>query len=488
MSQTSLDTSYPGSFWSALDPSRKVPGRLVLDGRWPRIILSSPLTPSLEVKETVRNPDGSSTQKLGVPLRNDPLTIHGEVIGAKARKVTIFAANTIRHRGEGIFSLLTGRERLEEQTLEGDWCLLGAHEDENFEIETCSFRFQNIDEWTSRGEFSLEVAPDGSRGAIAYEKPGDVSARIPGSSRVIIFATTRLVRPPSKMNGLGFSYRTHFRFERLPAITMSDLLNQYIGPVVQLVTLCTGGDAAPTSIEVKSSSGDRWCIVHHPVLKDAYELNALLNPLLSMYDLGIHGIARWISRHAKISPIPGLVANIVSLSQSRDIENQVLELATSFEGLHRRLYPNVQRISKSKADELRRAARRSVPVEFQAIVNEALFHLHDPTYHERLAYLLGEVGSVAPNIVGNRESWLKQVKNARNGFAHQLPNVKMGSIEALDALGQSLRWSLTFLLLRQTGIDDTLLSQRIQDHRPYEDFLLYAKQVNPEVWPSAANE
>ncbi|WP_374203631.1 HEPN domain-containing protein, partial [Streptomyces geysiriensis] len=123
-------------------------------------------------------------------------------------------------------------------------------------------------------------------------------------------------------------------------------------------------------------------------------------------------------------------------------------------------------MSKTQADRVRRMARDSVPEEFARIVNDALFHLYDPTYHERLVQLLDDVEEIAPGIVGDRGQWLHQVKSARNGFAHQLPTAGKGDIESLHALSQSLRWVLTFRLLRLTGMNERIISRRIREYLP----------------------
>lgn len=470
----------PGVFWSTQDPTKKIAGRLVLSGRRPRVVLTSPMTPGLEVKSRTTNPDGSVVTTIGAPNRQPDLTVHGEVLHTYARKITLFECRTVSRKSNFLFG-----SQIEEHTLEGEWSILGAHETGNFTIESCRFRFSEIDSWTARGSYLLEFANDGSSGKIAYERPEDLSADI-GKGKGSAGVKTELLPPYWDLNGSGFTYRTRIYFEQLPGLTMPELMNRYIGPTSHLVTLCTSRDAAPISVHVKSSTGDRWCLVHHPAITGQQEDGRPPEPLLNLDDIGIQGIAQWIAIYQQISPIPALVANIAASEYPRTVENQVLELATSFEGLHRRLYPNARRMSKSQAKKLRRIARDSVPGEFSHLINEALFHLYDPTYHERLTCLLDEVTSVAPDIVGDKEEWLRQVKNARNGFAHQLPDAKTVETEALYALAQSLRWALTLLLLRLTGIEDTLLAHKIKEHSPYGNFLQYAKRVNRDVWPGAS--
>ncbi|MER6725766.1 MULTISPECIES: HEPN domain-containing protein [Streptomyces] len=474
------DGSHPGVFWSSKAPDEAIPGRLVLSGPRPRVILSSPITPALVVKSRTKGADGSTIAELGPPESQPDLTLHGEVIHGYARKVTLFECRTVRRRSQGLLG-----PDFEEQTLEAEWSILGSHEDEDFAIETCSFRFPSVDEWTARGSYNLEFRKDGSSGRISYERPEDLTAPLAENQGTVTVKTD--LRPPNwNLNGAGFSYYTRMILEKLPHVTISQLINQYIGPVIQLVTLCTSKDASPTSIEVKDSSDARWCLVHHAVVKEAHEKRKPLYPLLTLEDVGILGVAEWISSYPQVSPIPALVSNIAASDHGRTVENKVLELAASLEGLHRRLYPQVRRMSKTQADRVRRMARDSVPEEYARIVNDALFHLYDPTYHERLVQLLDDVEEIAPGIVGDRDQWLHQVKSARNGFAHQLPNAGKGDIESLHALSQSLRWVLTFRLLRLTGMNERIISRRIREYHPYADFLTYAKRANPDAWPASA--
>ncbi|WP_406188999.1 hypothetical protein OH791_14800 [Streptomyces anulatus] len=477
MPRNGSDDSFPGVFWSTLSPDRKIPGRLILSGRRPRVTLSSPITPAMEIKSQTQSQNGSITTALGPPENEPELTLHGEVIGGYARRVTLFECRTVSRRSLGLFS-----SEIEEQTLEGEWCILGAHEGADFRIESCSFRFPNIDTWTARGSYQLEMAKDGSFGKISYQRPDDLLTEI-ANGMGSMAVRTQLLHPQWGRNGPRFTYRTRIIFEQLPAVSVSELINKYIAPITHLVTLCSRKDASPSSMEVKNSSGDRWCLVHHAVLTEAKDNGEVPRPLLTLDDVTIEGVAKWIIEYQRVSPIPALVSNISAADHPRSVENQVLELAASFEGLHRRLYPESRRMSKSQADRIRRTARDSVPEEFSPLVNDALFHLYDPTYHERIVCLLDEVDSIAPNLVGDREQWIKQVKNARNGFAHQLPNARVGNIEALYVLSQSLTWALKFLLFRLTGMDESILTERIREHRPYEDFLLYARRANPDAWP-----
>jgi ApeA N-terminal domain 1 len=473
----SSDHTIPGVFWVEGQPNKSAPGRLDLHSRRPRVILASPLTSRFIERDKTVRPDGLTETALAI-CEDEP-TVHGRLYRGGIGKVTLFASRTVEYRGT------MWDDEFGEQVLEGEWALLGSHVDDDFRAERCTFRIRYLEEWANRGHVQLEYAPDGSSGRLSYQKPDDLVSTLEELG-VSLRVRTRLKPPSWKINGSGFSYHTYFMLENLPRITLSELFSAYVGPVSRLATLCIGKDAPPVSISIASAPDDRWSVVRHPVIDGEGDHQQVLAPLMSMDDLGLDGIARWIIRHPSLAPVPALVSNLSVSIAERTVENQLLELAATCEGLHRRLYPELRRMTRRQADKQRRLARDAVDEKYRTWVNQALGHLDQVSYQERLEYLLERVSPVAPEVIGKRSEWIGQVKNARNGFAHQLlgAGLDVTTIESGNALALSLKWVLTILLLREAGVNDELLRRRVQGCEEYQSFLRYAKKVNPVVWPS----
>jgi hypothetical protein len=63
-------------------------------------------------------------------------------------------------------------------------------------------------------------------------------------------------------------------------------------------------------------------------------------------------MTRWLAAARRLRPIPALVAGVRAGSE-RTVENQLLELATAAEGLHRRMFPDQRVLDAEDAERIR---------------------------------------------------------------------------------------------------------------------------------------
>src|SRR5262245_5006601 len=95
-------------------------------------------------------------------------------------------------------------------------------------------------------------------------------------------------------------------------------------------------------------------------------------------------------------------------------------MAIAVEGLHRRLWPKDRVMSRGQASKTRRLARAAVDdPDLRQRVGDALLHLEEPTYAERLHSLTELVTGAVPAATGETPEWERRIKAVRNGFAHQ---------------------------------------------------------------------
>jgi hypothetical protein len=112
----------------------------------------------------------------------------------------------------------------------------------------------------------------------------------------------------------------------------------------------------------------------------------------------------WLDAAPRLRPIPSLVAEVAT-HPGRTLANQLLEIAIAAEGLHRRLRPNERVMSLGQAANARRLGRDAVAAKVRQRVNDALLHLEEPTYAERLRFLTDLVRDAVPGATGETENW-----------------------------------------------------------------------------------
>jgi hypothetical protein len=168
-------------------------------------------------------------------------------------------------------------------------------------------------------------------------------------------------------------------------------------------------------------------------------------------------------------------------------------MAIAGEGLHRRLWPKDRMMSLGQARKTRQQAQGAVDdSDLQRRVGDALLHLEEPTYAERLHSLTELVTEAVPAATGDTPEWERRIKAVRNGFAHQTaPRVTATDAGDDDewqeylVLLRTLRWVLTGALLLQTGITASRLGERLQQHEPYRFLLRQAREWLPDLYPEA---
>jgi hypothetical protein len=122
-------------------------------------------------------------------------------------------------------------------------------------------------------------------------------------------------------------------------------------------------------------------------------------------------------------------------------------------------------MSRIEARQTGRDASYAVREEVHERVRQALTHLEDLSYRDRLLALVEESKLAVPGLTGRTADWIGRIVAVRNGFAHQLRDRETELEEHLVLL-RSLRWLLTSLLLIEAGTVPEVLAGRLGQHQP----------------------
>lgn len=494
-----------GRFWLPGSVDDKLPGRLDVVGRWPRVEILGELTPSLE--RVGVSGDGLTTWQPTAREGEEDLVVHGQLLGGYGRMTLIDAQTRLRR------SNLLGS--LSDQVLEGRYALIGglvgsaAHR-----FDVARVRMHNLDQWVRLTGLSVKVSENAHEMHIDFEAPDSVKVAVPGLGADLEFEASWTVPIPT-LSGASISTQMWLVWKVPAGQTVEGILTDVVNPLSALLTILFNEDCPPLELRVHDPNADCWLDVYSPALVTAPSIGTGA-PLVRLEEFGLAALASWLEQFAGLSPLPQLVAGAVT-SPARAVQSRLLELAAAAEGLHRRLHRDQRRYPRQQVDEgagflkalgadedLGLAVAALVQDKLQQSGTDAAFldarlrpkiaemlgqalkqYLWEPSFPERLAALLQEVNGAAPGVAGRQNKWKEAVVAARIGFAHSLESENDPAEDELrrwHVLAQSLRWLLTARLLLHAGVVAGTLTEAFDRSDAYSNFLRSALKTLPRVY------
>lgn len=443
----------------------------------PSVELDAPLTPALR---PLQGDDASADVFTLGPAQDGPEyeshVVHG-VLTEDGEEVTLVDAFTAGRRYSP-FDPSNGSQRLV-----GRYALLGGHVRPEAKFRHIRLRLEHLETWVALPGFSLTSANDELVVGLELETPVVPPAHLAeGVGRLAVEQVTHIAGPTHLGGRLERS--VWLRTEGLSG-TVDELGRRIVIPLASLTTLAVGRACRPVELEFAAEAAGPWlrnCLA----IRQAGPHLESHRVLLPFSEIGTAGVAAWLNQVNELGPLPAVVADAATTS-GRSLEAQVLELTTVAEGLHRRLFATQSRVEPKLAAQARSSAVQGVEHLGQPVtqaVREALGHLSEPTYRERMVALAEAAEVAVPGVAGRVDHWASKVVKARNAFAHLLPQGPPGTSAVDDWLTvtQSLRWLLTGLLLLQTGVAPESLGRRFEQHPPYRLFRRQAQSWLPQVY------
>jgi len=396
--------------------------------------LAEPLTPALREVARTEQRDGSQNVTYVLAdddVQPDTVTVHGMLRNGPRRMTLIDASTAGRQQVLGGSVGDPGMERLQ-----ADYAVLGGHiAGRGVRFTHARVQLQHLDVWAQLPGIEMQVATDGSRAILTHDQPNAESVQLRDPAGQLVLDST-LTLPEPTVRGGSLRRTAELRWDSSDAgLTIDELWVRLVDPLRVLLTLAVDADSPAVSLEVRANGDEPWLQVAHPGLAPvADELLPAHKVLLTRRHLGLPALERWLFRAGELSPVPQLVAAVAMSPAQRTVENQLLELAAAAEGLHRRLHPKQRILSRNQARDARRDAYYAVLEEVRDRVKQALGHLDEPTYRDRLEVLVEQGLQAAPGVTGEANEWIGLIVPARNGFAHQLAARKNREVEIEEYL------------------------------------------------------
>ncbi|MET8142128.1 HEPN domain-containing protein [Sphaerisporangium sp. NPDC005288] len=471
-----------GEFWLINNPDVKFRGRLMVEGGKSHLWVTGPLVSTTTTQIVSSKEEPVTTYVLRTP---QPLPENATILGTLDRRgqvqynedVTLLECLCVN---PGLSLPIPGSDHQE-------WLprliVRGTHADEvDPKFSRLQVRFAHLDEWA--GPYVLSQL-DGASDTDAEEIRRNLSASLADQGVVRLAREGIVTTSPAGDRNLRSAIWVEIT--GLKPMSFDELDRAYIAPLRTLLTLSLGKDCPPVEIQVGDDLLPVWFDIQPTPISPLTEDQLHSTMLLQCRDLGIQGIAHWLNRARLLGHLSHKVAAVVA-GFGYTIENEVLDLATAAEGLHRRLHPDRQRFDKDLVEQARAAALQGcddLEPKLQEAVKSALSHIADPSFRDRLHDLIDDCAAILPDVVGLRpKRWSSDIAEFRNRFAHELNKGHLNEKDILSCLAcrESLRWLLLARLLIETGIPHEILSDRLGKHPRYTIFLRQAKNWSPRIY------
>lgn len=414
-----------GSFWFPGKPDRQCEGRLGEDGsQW---VLTVDKEHLLERSaEPLPQPDGSVAWRVAPTPADDvsasaPRVIWGQLVDGT--QVSLLDAQLVVS--------FPWPAWIASQTFRGWRVVRGLHVD------------------------GLDVPCDGVR--LALPRPVTVEP-----------ADAAVAGAAGELSVWGVGHRSGLEIVCESPATLRELAELLPNRLCALFTIACGIDVGPLRREVLI--GTNW----FQFGVDRPEPSSQETDLLPAR-VGLELLGQWIDLSSRLGVIPFVVRTQRSL-----LGAELFALAAGLEGLHRHLYverhpfPTVTKKGRARARKAAVAAGVAqlaqegwADEEFaKSRFSNALNHVGQMSYRERLRELLEPVAKIAPGLFGpSLDQWSRAMVDARNMEGHRLTSGDdeslMEEVGRYFVLAESAKWGLRIAILRHV-VPSTEIAVAIQ--------------------------
>jgi hypothetical protein len=412
----------------------------------------------------------------GVQMRASPaaeradFTVHGS-LPVQPWSVSFLDCRTVTRRANAL-SGFSGTNA--HQVVHATWAVTGAHV--TAETTFSGFRLQltGLEEWAGSPGLKQTVMTKPPLGStISWTTPERHAVEFAEFDQTALLACESSARFAAiDVHGGYIETTNRLALSEIDGWTLRDALARFVVPIQTLMGQLTGHRARIRCLEVQVDG--TWCQVFGPLVEDADPSGGagrrtVVPVLLDHGALTLDHMARWCGLTVDLSPAPHVVAAALS-GEFTTVETEALTLATTAEGLDRRLHPEERRF-EAETVERARAQMQSLGIDdaLLAAMLGLLGHIHEPSMPQRVTRLAESVATAAPDCVGRVNRWKRQVTDMRIAGAHGLESQSTGDdgLLGLHALTRSLRWALRIRLLQECGVADADITSALASSAEY---------------------
>jgi hypothetical protein len=438
-----------GIWWVPAQPGVKVAGTLSCEpGEWPRLSLIGGLVDSFS---------GPDRVDLVIGYAGTALITLLDCVQAK---MTVSAPD------------ITTQELVARTVLRG----VGFEAIEEVRFDRAVIEVTHLDDWANLNGFQETVEADGEGPTgytLTYRPPEELEAQIPGGRVSIGVNWTRRAQA---MRQREVEQRATLKVDLDEAVPLNTLVNRYVQPLRNLVTLAVGAPSTVTSLRVSRKDllgpGDRRA-------EAEVEMPKVFPPpggrtrapamLFTVQELDFaERVPGWLALVDRLDAPCNLLFGLQYAPPSY-AEYRLLTAVAAAEALHRRLFPGKTRSPNATFVAMTKAILSAVPQEQRKWLKDELRWANQPKLRDRLMDLLELAGPAMAGVAPDYRSWSQKVARVRNDLTHWDPGqpIKLNGAQ-LFWLANAVAAVVKVCLLRELGFgenDCAALLARNSDHQ-----------------------
>jgi len=333
-----------------------------------------------------------------------------------------------------------------------DWA---AHPWRSVELEVA-----NLHEWLGGHGLDERITAqgDGTIDAYSLEYVAPDFAEYRGDAVVIGFSPflrTRSAAAGSKSIRPG----VRLRIEPSPPVDFPSLLEEYVVPVHDFLTLLIGRASSITDVRVSDDSDAQatllfgWARLGSAPPRPISRPETLVPYASVEKDFG-QVLQRWMESHKELSAACELY---FTTKYGRDLgsENRFLQMIQAAEVIHRRRFTN-EVIPKHDYSERMELVLENVPEEHRNWVREQLQFGNEPRLRHRLLDLVARSSEVISPLISSSAEFADRVVRTRNYLVHRDPGSKRRARTEkaeLDHMSDVVGFLIETVLLTELGFE-----------------------------------
>jgi hypothetical protein len=344
-----------------------------------------------------------------------------------------------------------------------------------------------VSEWASYQPISSSDV--GEKIVVEYEKPAALSANL-SSGQVRMVSDIRGSDDEQKVNWKAVS---SFIVTLDRPLSIDDIEERYVRPLRYLLSLATGTPAVVTRLRVQNSAhtkplgASQWLDVEFYQGKLPPEPPKPVSRHDMLFKLDDIEFSQFLPRWFELVERCGISLDLLfSLDNPGNIfvTNRMFNAVTAVEGLHQRLNPiheDVIKVHKKRVDAI---AGTIDDKHERKWLRENLAGAYRPTLRTRLGELLDLAGSTMHPYVGDRERWIKRVKDIRDLIGHGSSELEKDRRVQIR-LTASLELLYKLILMRELGFSDQYCMRAFTANRRWSYLPIILRSEIPEIFDIA---
>ncbi|MDQ6878405.1 MAG: hypothetical protein M3082_12095 [Candidatus Dormibacteraeota bacterium] len=440
-----------------------------------------PETPGREYAGQIsHDADGATAIELVGTLSGTPFPMHDpepEVLHGLGKQGPLFTARKVMRSGASMGMPGFATEVFRPRSL-----LVGAHVDETTLYDEALLETTFLTDWLHESGIRIELRPgaDAQKGSVAVSYQSPVVRTSHAAPGVTVTTWTSHQGHPMR-SGYGINETVALKVALETAIPVDDLIEDYVTPLLDLVSFGTGRSNAVDRLMVRSPSvtwvvGDKterenleflteWIAkpVKNPERLSADHMNfAAADAAMGFDEL----VRRWFALYQDLRPSLAPYFGLVYAPPTH-LDLRLVSISQALEAYHRASKLPRGAMSKEEFAKFKEALLDACPEKHTEFLKQKLGYLNELSQVERTNQLVERAKVALRTLLPTRPSFAVDFIDARNAKTHpDQAKTRVGGLHMYD-LTATATYLFEACIMLDLGFDETVCAELFERQPQY---------------------